>query len=95
MTTNESNEILKAIIEQRFIPLRWIDGKLAPPSQSLRDLPPGITPEQAQAAYEQVRQMSPEERRATQEQLKNKYPHIRPQPAPTLAPVPEKAEQQA
>jgi hypothetical protein len=71
---NAQDEIIKAILEQRFVPLRLVDGNLLPPPRNLlRTIPEGVTEEQIQQARAWAEQQTPEERRAVLERLRARY----------------------
>jgi hypothetical protein len=82
MQRHDRNEIIQAIIEQRFVPLRLVDGKLLPPPRRFHEVPAGFTPEQVQAATDQARSQSHEERQAAMERLRTKYAHVLTQSEP-------------
>lgn len=73
MQPHEQNEIAQAILAGTFIPLRLVEGKLLPPPPLTNGVPPGITQEQAQAAYERARQQTTEERRAERARVRARY----------------------
>jgi hypothetical protein len=83
MQPHERDEIAQAILAGDFIPLRLVDGKLLPPPSLTNGVPAGITPEQARAAYERARQLTPEERRAERARVRARYAQVLSKPSIT------------
>lgn len=67
MQTSEQDEIIRAILEGRFVPLRLVDGRLQPPP------PVAELPALVAVSREEALQQTPEERRAVLERLRARY----------------------
>jgi hypothetical protein len=64
MQAHEPDEIIQAILEQRFVPLRLVAGKLQPPP------PTAELPVLVSVSREEALSQTPEERRAVMERLR-------------------------